>query len=1574
MIQPAIALSLTAERKDLFGLSDQELRAGTLQSNTGHAGISFDCRSFQNPIAVAGQTDGLNSFSLPNENYRLDSFAKIVGRPAAKMCVDELIFLDRSVAGWGELLSDLDIQKQNGRNLSVVLLDGNRNGVHQISGALAGYTNVSSVHIVSHGSDGLVQLGNGQLSEAGWQGYAAELAGWRESLSESADILFYGCNLTATVAGRALAKNISLLTGADVAASSDVTGSSNQNGDWHLEFQTGRIESAICLSASAQLSWEHTLEINIDQAWLDAQGDGPYYLDQAGETYVLQTDVTTAGSAFGIIAQDVVFDLNGHTVTYGNAAPITVANHSFESGVGAAIDDWSFTQGSQADRYQGVWLQNELYDGDYALRFQSSATSQRVTNQSLISLDSNTTYCLSGMIGNKRLSDLTIYVELENTSTGSTHTLEYSKKNKQGIAFAEHEFTTGNNGNTYRLSVGVDSGFSGGTIYVDDIKVQRTRTYGVAVGVHSWASNDYVDFSRFGQGDHAHIRNGKLVQGADGATWGHGICLRQSDGVTLSDMDVTVGGANASAVKSWSLGTHISNCSFNSNVQVIGNRHAFDGTVIMGFQGVFANNQIHGGPHSGLMASGTAASEIYGNTFQLKSAYTNGFAIYAAAEGTTVYENLVDSSHGDYSCRGVFIRDDGIRVFDNVIRVQNLANNQEYQGQQLGGAYGIQIEGNRNIEVDGNHVLVRAEFATGYAFRANGVNGNVRVHNNTFEVRSLGHRAAAFKLLEQNSNDLQIYDNHLITNDGILGHSQRSSVRIVRSTIELVDHSGDWVFEAGYVPTKETGVHFNARFVDSVFVNAQSGDQFDSGIFVNYANGNAETRALLSQHWSTTLSVLDLKGQHVSDAAISVADGDGHEVFSGVTNHNGRVVVELAEFQRQGGNKLDYGPYTITASSGGEESVVSIAADQMQTVEIELDINSPSKDDYTLTYDGTTLYVDATSGDNRFYWSADNPGHFNVDGFHFAVESGTETIRFRGAGGNDLANLIGSSGDDQLTALGNSVILLANEMKLVTGNIEAVNAIGGEGQDRAYFNGSEGDDLVTLSAHLGNLMTDGMGVFTNGFENVVARNSNGHDSLRFLDTTADERFFSYATHSVMYSGGSVLSGYGFESVTAMSNVGGLDKATLFDSSGDDSLFANDQVLRITDSSSVREARGFDRTKAISDNGLDTAELIGTDGQETLYGSLDAIVFNGNGFVHNVQGFKTVVISSGAGDDEFYLSDTAGDDLIELRDGQLRWTESGRSVSASRFVTQVVRATGGGQDRVVFYGSDGDDRFSRSETVASMTTGVSNLRVYGFDDVTAYANGGVDTAIIQGGVQFDDVVMTADRVELTNATGRCKVMGFEHASTYLGSGGDDAVRMLGAESADTLVGDLNWLRMYGDGYDNYVNGYQLASVNAVGGVDAFYLVDSNLDDLAVMRSGFASLSNSLRSVVLTAFERQNISSVNGGADSIRMYDSEWDDNLYSDANYTSLRNSETYHRVNGFAAISVFAISGGLDHLEIHGTSEEDQILLEEGYGSYRGGGLDRYFEGFDRAEVYLDLGMDTSSANDVWYDFELIDE
>ncbi|QYO64468.1 DUF4347 domain-containing protein [Leptolyngbya sp. 7M] len=100
-----------------------------------------------------------------------------------------LAFVDASVANPEFLIS----QFQPGTEIH--LLSPDQNAIEQITQILSSRSHVSAVHIVSHGSNGALQLGNEtvvNLSE-----YDAELQLWSSSLTTNADILLYGCNVVA---------------------------------------------------------------------------------------------------------------------------------------------------------------------------------------------------------------------------------------------------------------------------------------------------------------------------------------------------------------------------------------------------------------------------------------------------------------------------------------------------------------------------------------------------------------------------------------------------------------------------------------------------------------------------------------------------------------------------------------------------------------------------------------------------------------------------------------------------------------------------------------------------------------------------------------------------------------------------------------------------------------------------------------------------------------------------------------------------------------------------------------------------------------------------------------------------------------------------------------------------------------------------------------------------------------------------------------------------------------------------------------------------------------------------------
>ena len=74
--------------------------------------------------------------------------------------------------------------------------------------------------------------------------------------------------------GQQFVNQLSKLTGADVAASDDLTGDAAQGGDWEFEVETGGIEAALAFDEVTRSSYEHTLntlEITNDGA-LDTDG------------------------------------------------------------------------------------------------------------------------------------------------------------------------------------------------------------------------------------------------------------------------------------------------------------------------------------------------------------------------------------------------------------------------------------------------------------------------------------------------------------------------------------------------------------------------------------------------------------------------------------------------------------------------------------------------------------------------------------------------------------------------------------------------------------------------------------------------------------------------------------------------------------------------------------------------------------------------------------------------------------------------------------------------------------------------------------------------------------------------------------------------------------------------------------------------------------------------------------------------------------------------------------------------------------------------------------------------------
>ncbi|MEG4144290.1 DUF4347 domain-containing protein, partial [Microcoleus sp. Pol7_B1] len=98
--------------------------------------------------------------------------------------------------------------------------------------------------------------GSATLNSDNLPQYESQLQGWRNALSDKADIVLYGCDVAAG-SGSDFVDRLGELTGADIAASSDRTG---RGGNWNLEFAKGDIEAPLALTPEAMADYQGSLK------------------------------------------------------------------------------------------------------------------------------------------------------------------------------------------------------------------------------------------------------------------------------------------------------------------------------------------------------------------------------------------------------------------------------------------------------------------------------------------------------------------------------------------------------------------------------------------------------------------------------------------------------------------------------------------------------------------------------------------------------------------------------------------------------------------------------------------------------------------------------------------------------------------------------------------------------------------------------------------------------------------------------------------------------------------------------------------------------------------------------------------------------------------------------------------------------------------------------------------------------------------------------------------------------------------------------------------------------------------
>jgi Domain of unknown function (DUF4347)/Cadherin-like domain len=179
-------------------------------------------------------------------------------------------------------------------------LDGD--ALSGVGAIIRNYHDLKTVHILSHGSEGELQLLGHRLNAETLFQEKEFIKDFSGALANDGEVLLYGCNIGMGAKGQIFVDTLAKLLGRPVAASTNKTGNQKLGGDWVLERRSANLHSAT-LNLS---QWNSVLSQNTTGIWTPGTNTGSNSITVGSST------VTTTVS------------FSGFTTATTAASPITV--------------------------------------------------------------------------------------------------------------------------------------------------------------------------------------------------------------------------------------------------------------------------------------------------------------------------------------------------------------------------------------------------------------------------------------------------------------------------------------------------------------------------------------------------------------------------------------------------------------------------------------------------------------------------------------------------------------------------------------------------------------------------------------------------------------------------------------------------------------------------------------------------------------------------------------------------------------------------------------------------------------------------------------------------------------------------------------------------------------------------------------------------------------------------------------------------------------------------------------------------------------------------------------------------
>ncbi len=201
---------------------------------------------------------------------------------------------------------------------------------------------------------------------------------------------------------------------------------------------------------------------------------------------------------------------------------------------------------------------------------------------------------------------------------------------------------------------------------------------------------------------------------------------------------------------------------------------------------------------------------------------------------------------------------------------------------------------------------------------------------------------------------------------------------------------------------------------------------------------------------------------------------------------------------------------------------------------------------------------------------------------------------------------------------------------------------GGTGNDTLQLIGSGGDERLiarnsSLSTEANNISFERTGLLAKfgEIENLVFRGGGGNDRATLFDSQGDDQLESTAKQVTLRGIGYSFVTVDVNQVYAHGTAGGKDVAYLYDTAQDDHLAVRHQFTSLRSEQQFRLAYGFEKVFAFAgQGGHDDAALYDSPGDDRMSASGQSAWISGQDYYAGASGFAEVTAQSSAGGNDY----------------------------------------------------------------------------------------------------------------------------------------------------------------------------------------------------------------------------------------------------------------------------------------------------------------------------------------------------